>query len=282
MRTWVLAVLAVFWAGAAFGAEQPKYGPPPAWVKPAEIPAPGGDESGPTQVLVNDAQIRFNDGGFESYARGALKIRTVQGLAAAGNVALMWRPETDTLTIHHLHVLRDGEVIDVLARGETFTVLRREQNLEQSMLDGILTASIQPAGLQVRDIVDFAITIDRRDPLIGGRIDRASGDMLASPSRRLRIRALWPKGRAARWRLGEGMPKPKLSTSGGESEFLIDLTDTQPVKTPDGAPARFGAVGFVELTEFAGWRDISAMMAPYFAKAITLAPDSPLKAEAAN
>jgi hypothetical protein len=48
--------------------------------------------------------------------------------------------------------------IDVLGSGQTFTTLRREQNLEQAVLDGVLTANLNSEDLQVGDILEVAYT----------------------------------------------------------------------------------------------------------------------------
>jgi tetratricopeptide (TPR) repeat protein/transglutaminase-like putative cysteine protease len=275
----VLALLVALWTTMAAAAEKPVYGPPPAWVKEAELPAPKADEGGATQFLLHDIQIRSSPDGVETYARGAVEIRTVQGLNAMGTIALPWSPNVDTLTVHHVRILRGGEAIDALANGATFTVLRREQNLERSMLDGVLTASFQPAGMRVGDILDFAFTLHRKDPAYQGRNEQLTAPVLDEPTRRVRVRALWPKDRPVRWRVAEGLPKPKLSTGRDGTELLIDVADVQPLKIPTDAPPRFFEVGYLEITEFEGWKDISALMAAPYAAAGTLAPDSPLRAE---
>ena len=131
--------------------------PPGAWVKPHEPGKPiGPDTTTPTRILLSDSQIRFDGAAREVYAETLVKIQTSQGLSGVGNLAFAWKPDNDTLTIHKLHIIRGDQVIDLLANGRTFTVLRRENNLEMAMLDGALTAAIQPEGLQVGDILDLA------------------------------------------------------------------------------------------------------------------------------
>src|SRR5581483_3385007 len=47
-------------------------------------------------------------------------------------------------------------------------------------------------------------------------------------------------------------------------------------------PPRFNDLAEVEVTQFSSWADVSALMAPLYAKASVLAPDSPLRAEVAR
>src|SRR6185369_9015170 len=82
---------------------------------------------------------------------------------------------TETLTFHRVAIIRNGKTIDLLAGGTKVTVLRRETNLDRAMLDGQHTATVQPEGLQVGDIIDLALTIERRDPVLQGRSQGMGG-----------------------------------------------------------------------------------------------------------
>ena len=117
----------------------------------------------PVALLLEDAQIFFEDGKTKTFSERAFRIQTAEGLAA-GNISIQWQPATETVTVHKVHIRRGDKVIDVLANGQTFAVLRRETNLDAAMLDGTLTANIQPEGLQQGDIIDVATTIEHSDP----------------------------------------------------------------------------------------------------------------------
>lgn len=153
-------------------ADKPLIAPPPAWVRPAATPAAAAPaDDAPIRILLSDQQIAFDAGRQTVYSATVLAIQTPQGLAA-GNISLPWRPDTDILTVHALRIHRGDTVIDVLASGQTFTVVRREANLESAMLDGVLTANIQPEGLQVGDRLEIATSLSSADP----DIDRTFAD----------------------------------------------------------------------------------------------------------
>jgi hypothetical protein len=273
----------VSWAGCAQAADQPIYAPPEAWVKVQTPKTPlAADTSMPTRILLEDMQVRFEGGAREAYAENIAKIQTPRGLSAVGNLALAWKPDTDTLTIHKLHIIRGDRVIDLLAGGHTFTVLRRENNLEMAMLDGTLTTAIQPEGLQVGDLLDFSFTLKRDDPVLQGHSESLVGNLVAAPVDHLSLREIWPKAKTLRWRQTDGLDAAKTTTTQDGSELSIEMNDTKPPKAPKGAPPRYFELGEVEGTEFRSWADISALMAPLFDKASTLRADPPLKAEAAK
>jgi tetratricopeptide (TPR) repeat protein len=279
-----VGLLVAAWATSGWAADKPIYAPPSAWVEQATIPSPPADASpGAIRVLLADNQSRLGVDGAEFYAENAVQIQSPVGLQALGNIAFSWNPETDVIVIHKVHIIRGGQVIDALDHGGTFTVLRREQNLERAMLDGRLTAALQPEGLQVGDIIDFALTVKRNDPVMQGHRGQV---LLTSPRplpiTRFRVRILWPKDKAMRWQ-DSGSPLTGRVTATAEgSEYLIDASDLAAVRPPAHAPARYNRKGLVAFSDFQDWSDVSALMAPLFVKAATIGADSPLKAEAAK
>ena len=188
--------------------------PPEAWVKPVPIPAvTATDSTAAVRFLLQDIQTRFGADGDETYGETAIRFQTPQGLQA-GTVALPWNPETDTLTVHKVHIVRGDQVIDVLGAGQTFTVLRRETNLELATLDGMLTAALQPEGLQVGDVLDVAFTLKRHDPALGGRSQTLTGDLLPIPVAHLYLRQVWPASKAMRWKETDGLAVPVVTKTG--------------------------------------------------------------------
>jgi tetratricopeptide (TPR) repeat protein len=277
----ILGLAAAFCCGAALAADQPHYAPPPAWVKPAAIPpTPAQPVSAAYQVLLSDRQMRFGPDGDEFYSENAFRVLTPAGLALVNHLAPSWNPETETLTFHRFNLIRDGKVIDLLAGGKNVTVVRRETNLELAMLDGDLTAALQPEGVQVGDIVELSMTLTRHDPIMHGYSQGVDALRHPGVATRLRIRALWPVSKSVRWLATDGIPAPKIARTADGTELTVDLNDIEAPKPPANAPGRFSDIGSVQFSQFGDWASVSSLMAPLYAKAETLAASSPLKLEA--
>ena len=282
MSRFIFGLTVLLWAGLAHASDKLVLAPPGAWVKPLAIPAApteAGDEK-PVRNLVTEFQIRFDDGGEAIYEHVASRIQSPAGLAA-GNVVLSWNPDTDAITVHAVRIVRGAQVIDVL-HDQTFTVLRRETDLERAMLNGVLTATLQPAGLQVGDVLEVSYTLTRRDPVMQGHSEAALGQLPNVVVDQFQIRELWPSAKPIRWRQTEGLSPAVVSKTPGETELVISEQHAERPKPPKGAPARFNYLAVLEASDFQHWSDISALLAPLFENAATLAPDSPLKAEAAK
>ncbi|MGZ3304792.1 MAG: DUF3857 domain-containing protein [Asticcacaulis sp.] len=277
---WLLG-LSLFPVMAAAG-DRLQFGPPEDWVRPiTPASVPREASLAPYAVLNRSLQDYFTDGGSTLYTETLLRIQTPQGLEAA-QPTLQWDPVTDTVTVNKALILRDGKVIDLLARGQTFIVMRRETALEKAMLDGELTAALQPDGVQAGDIVDFAYTVKRRIDLLQDRSETAlSGAGSEVIGQRL-YRFLWPDSKPMRWRLSDDLPPPDIVKHDGLTELTLNFTGYKKPDVPDQAPPRYRRLGVVQFSQFATWQEVSALMAPYYDRAATLSANSPLRDEVAK
>lgn len=262
--------------------DRPIYRTAPAWASELAPPGPatGAGEDALT-VLLRDIQVRIDEGSVSQYWRQSVQINNTTGLQMAGTLPFTWNPASDKLIIHYINIRRGSETIDVLNDGAGVSVFRREQNLDRAMIDGVLTAVIQPPGLQVGDIVDIATTTERSDPTLAGRAEAIS--MLAdAPIQRLRFRADWPRGRGVQWRAAPGFPPLRVTPQSDRHAISLDVRNITPVEVREAAPPRFYENGYVELSDHGSFQAVSQLLAPHFEQAVAIAPDSPLHAEIAR
>jgi TPR repeat protein/transglutaminase-like putative cysteine protease len=278
-----LLLCAAMISSPAQAGDQPAYGPPETWVKPLAVPTGGvAPDGAPAQVLLYEVQAKLGADSDSYFVDRANKILTPEGLATVGTVTETWDPDTEDLTIHYVHVIRGDTVIDALAGGQKLLVLRRENKLELAMLDGRLTATFEPEGLQVGDVVDFSYTLTRHDPALKGNSQDFDALEHVGVAKRVYWREFWPVSKTMRWRATEGLPAPTVAKTADGTELIFDMHDVETPKPPLGAPARFLELGGVELSQFADWAQLSGLLAPLYDKATTLAPNSPLHAEVAK
>ena len=257
------------------------YAPPAGWVRPVEIPAAPpvtGDQS--IQPLLIQVQTKLDSEGDQSFFESAFRILSPQGLSVVAGIAPSWNPDTETLTLHRFNLIRDGQVIDLLQGGKKVTVLRRETRLEQATLDGSLTATLQPEGLKVGDIVDFAATSVRRDPVLKGHSQAFFELTSPAPVARILVRETWPASKPVRWKITDAMQAPTVTQTPAGTELLVDLSNVSAPKQPTDAPGRFQDLGQLQISQFDSWADVSTLMYPLYVKASTLPVGSPLKLEA--
>lgn len=281
-RFWLLGCLVFLQChGFAVAAqeERPRIAPPADWVLPVrpDPVVPAATEA-PVQVLLSDQQVRLTTDAVETYAFSRMKIQTRQGLDALGTLGFTWKPDSDVLTVHRLALVRDGQVQDLLAGGEAFEVLRREDQLEQAVLTGMLTAVIQPEGLRVGDVIEMSHTLRRRDPVVHDAPDSfymwANGQLSNA-----RLRVLWPESLPVRWKASSHMPAGEPVKANGWLDLTYQLDEVVPLLQPTGAPARFAALRTLDVTTYKDWQALSQRLAPLYVDAAKLGPQSPLRGE---
>ncbi len=280
MRVWMAAIAAIASAqpivAANPAADKPLIGPPPSWVKVADVPADTAPpDRNAVRVLLSDQQSRLLPNGGEFYNETMVRIQTPQGLTALGTLTFPWKPDTSTLTVHRLRIIRDGKVIDLLGKGDGLTVLRRENRLEYATLDGVLTAVIQPEGLQVGDILDEAATIRSVDPTLRGNSEQVLAIGSQARAAHVRMHAEWDAALPIHWRQDDGLPRITARRAAGKTMIDLALDNVDPIIPPNQAPPRFALARYLQLTTLHDWSDLSGLFAPLYAKAAALKPDSP-------
>ena len=266
-------------ASALHAADTLSYGPAPAWVKPVATPTAPVTAPGPIAARLENLQAHLDADGETYYTEIAIQVQNAQGLNAA-QALIAWNPTSDTVTIDTARILRGDQVIDLLAKGQTFTVLRRESGLERAVLDGTLTAVLQPEGLQVGDILSFSFTETRRDQIFAGMPEAWVHNDLPMKVSRLVMRGVWADRTDVKWQASDDIAaQVKVSKTADGSEVLFDGSDVERPKVIDNAPDRYNRSGTLTLSGIASWSEISRRVAPLYEQAATLAVDSPLHAE---
>ena len=271
-------VLLIGPVGSALAGEQPLYQPAPDWAQATTLPdaAPGGG----LQVL--DIEQRVDGATVWNYTDTVIKLNTPEELAQNSNVTVGWAPDKGDLIVHELSIIRDGQVIDALAGGQKFTVLRREEALEQRELTGILSANLPVEGLRVGDMLRLRMSITNKDDALGGRAQLAV-PLIAEPARigSGSYRLSWRADDKLQWKSFANGVTLKPVRKGAYFELPVTLPIAKQAEMPSDAPMRFRSPPLIEASTFSGWSDVSKVMAPLYATAGTIADDSPLAAEVA-
>ena len=122
-----LGLASIAWTQPASAADTLAFGKAPAWVTPVVVSdKANAPAEAPIAILLSDQQIAFAPGATTIYTDTVIRIQSPQGLSA-GNISMGWNPATDSVTVNKLNILRGGEVIDVLASGQTF----KEHSLDE-------------------------------------------------------------------------------------------------------------------------------------------------------
>lgn len=260
----VMLIGAAALARPARAADALKFGPAPAWVLPQPLPASSAKTAdAPIAILLQDQQTMLDPGRITTYSEVAFRIQKPEGLAA-GNLSIGWDPSRETATVNKLEIRRGNQVIDVLKSGQTFTTVRRESNLESAMLDGMLTANIQPEGLQEGDVIVLASTTEHSDPVLKGHVETTFGQWGSAQIGLGHARVTWPSALNVRVRKVGDLTGAHQGSRSTANFFDIQMRNVDPLIPPKGAPVRFHVGRMGEATDFTSWADVAKLMMPLY------------------
>jgi tetratricopeptide (TPR) repeat protein len=279
MRVVIAAVMAALVSAGSAVAQDLERAPVPEWVVPLPLSnAPPAPDEAPIQMLAIDEQVRFEADGVHTYYLRRIKVQNQQGLPFVSTVSAVWNPGRDTLRVHTVRILRGDQVMDAM-EGQTFQTLRREDNLESSMLDGQLTATLQPRDLRVGDILETSFTIHDNGGVLAPHREALSQLSAALPVAYYRRRASWPADLALQAAATTPWADVRPQRVGRDWVFQIEARDLAPEHLPDNLPGRYRLTRTAQITDMADWSAASVLMAPLYAKAETLETGSPLSVE---
>ena len=275
-----LPLVAIAWSAPALAGEEILYAEAPDFVAPVDL---GAAIAADEDVVVFDRHYRMENGVVQQYTDFAVNIRSSESLRQFGTVQLGWLPDKGDLTIHRLHIIRGGETIDVLANGAQPQILRRERQLEQASLDGMLTAAIPVAGLQVGDILRYSISTTLNDQAMGGEM-QAEAVLTPRPAEMGfgRVVMSWPSDAPISWRAVGQAGEHGVVSKGGYDMIEVALPIDEPEAMPDDAPGRYLLTPAIQAGTFASWEEVSRVMAPHYKTEGTIDPAGPIAAQVAR
>ena len=250
-------------------------GPVPDWVEPSEPLAVPDDAQGLLFYRAEDTVVRLTADGQRTYSGLIMRILQPQALQA-GNIAIAWNPAAGNPVVHSLKIRRGSREIDVL-ESTAFEILRREDQLEQAMLDGMLTATLRVPDLRVGDDLEIAYTLPAHDPTLR---ETSHGLLFLAdspPPGRFRLELSWDEGQEPKTLLA-----PSIGNAAERSEDTITLRFDNPeaLSLPREAPPRYAWTRVLEYSDFQDWTEVSSRFYSMFDEASTLSSNSKLREEA--
>lgn len=250
-------------------------GPVPDWAVESEAMPVPADASGLIFIRREDLIVHVDKSGQSSFTAQHLRLLHPQALQV-GNISIVWNPAAGAPIFHRLLVHRNGETMDVLLKAN-FEVLRREDQLEEAMLNGLLTAALRVPDLRVGDELEIAFTVPGHDPTLGNK----SYGLLAladtpTPGR-IRLGLTWEDGEKPFITIPDSLSD---ITQMRENSVNIRADNLGTFAFPKDAPPRFAWQRVAEFSDFQTWSDVSKRFDELYTSAAKLDPASQVKDEA--
>jgi len=256
-------------------ADTVRLGPEPAWAKPSKLLPVPENTSGLIFFRRNDTKVHLTPKGQSTLQNQRLTLLDSRALEI-GNLSLTWNPETGSPILHKLLIHRNGDVIDVL-ENNSFEVIRREDKLEESILNGFLTAVLRVPDLRVGDDLEWSYTSPTHDPTLG---DKSSGMLSlggAVQSGAYKTSISWEDGQKP---IIQPTDDLKILLKESANAVSITLNNPKIIRPPKDAPPRYSWIRILEYSDYENWSEASKQFYSFYKDASKFSKKSDLSKEA--
>lgn len=177
---------------------------------------------------------------------------------------IAFNPVFQTVTLHKAAVLREGRWLDRVADAR-IEIMRREQRLEQQVIDGTETLLVVLNDVRVGEAVEFSYTIDGDNPIYEKRISTGMRVGHETPVDLLHYRLTAASGRRLEVRSLAGAPAPERLTEGGYQVLRLTMAQVPGQPAEQGTPPWFKAYPAVLVSDWADWSEVDAWAQRLFA-----------------
>ncbi|MBV8254597.1 MAG: DUF3857 domain-containing protein [Chitinophaga sp.] len=233
-------------------------GPAPDWLVPHTIdttqkPDAKNIRDGAYLVLQEDQKNVEKHVAYEHIIR---QIVSETGIQNGSEISVDFDPSYEKLVFHHIIVRRDGKSINQLQSAAP-KLLQQEQELSRFIYSGTYTAYYILEDIRKGDQIDYAYSIEGRNPVFPDKIDQTTylltfepivnyyRSLLISPSRHLQMKSFYQAA----------LPKTKAWKDYTCYEWT-SVPQLQP-ETRDFLPSWYTWYPKVQLNEYGNWREVA-------------------------
>lgn len=235
--------------------------PEPGWASPLTCEAP---ESVPESEIENGVYYFLIDrftrvATSENYGHFARMIVNEAGIQNGSEISIIVDPSYETLELHKVDVLRDGRWEQRLSPA-IVSVLQRETQMENFVLDGRYTVVIQIPDVRKGDVICYSFTRTGSNPVMAGHFYLSFDLGYHSPQHIMRQRVESDPDRPFKIRQHGTTLEPKVT--GRISEWLA--IDTPLIRQENGVPHWVITHRWIELSDMAAWANVVDWAVPLY------------------
>jgi lipoprotein NlpI len=234
--------------------------PTPSWVKdPGQAPSDSSrtwaQGTKARRDLLVDFQLQLTSRGLTSYSRFHRTALDSSTLREVSEPTIDFNPAFQRLSIHTLNVVRDGKRSDRL-KDLRVEMLRREQQLEQQILDGTRTALLMLKDVRVGDVVELAYSIEGSNPIFEGRFSELMHVASDAPTDRLHVRIEAPLDRKLQVK---GVPRDiqvERFEEGGKQVLRVQRDRVAGIVPESATPPWYKIFPAFHVSEYKSWAEV--------------------------
>ncbi|MFD2969593.1 DUF3857 domain-containing protein [Sphingobacterium bambusae] len=177
------------------------------------------------------------------------------GAENAGQIHLSFNPQYQTLVLHELYLLREGERIDRLKIGK-FELMPYETELSRSIYNGSYAAYLLLEDLRKDDKIILSYSVKGANPVFAGKFFDTFYLQGFEPVGQVLVNYVVPKDRKLQFKGFLGAPAAQQQDLGSAISYYWDVTDESKADYEPNTPFWYATRQRVECSEFSKWSDV--------------------------
>lgn len=233
----------------------------PGWVVPTKLPAIDGFPQDKVQngvyYLLIDNQIIVTQGVEPHYYHHyADYIVNQNGVESNSQINIDYDPSYQKLSLHSLHIIRNGKAIDKFDTAQ-MKVIQREEEMDDLIYSGRMTLNIILDDVRVGDIIEYSFSRQGMNPVYQNVFGYTHDLNWSVPVGRLSLRLIWNKPVALHYELKNSALKMSVTQTANGSEYLLESDNIDPLKVDRNTPSWFSPWGRVYFSELKSWGEVA-------------------------
>jgi transglutaminase-like putative cysteine protease len=257
-RVSLLLIILILSTATLFADNKIKVGRKPAWV--SEITSP--DWSPPDREISEGSflmlyEYQVNVSTQEEYAHITRKLKNETGIQNNSDIQIVFDPSFQTLTFHHIKIIRGEKEIDV-TNASKFKLIQQETDLSRFIYNGTYTAYFVFDDLRAGDIIDFDYTIKGNNPVFKGKYYERFYFQGGEPIRHAYYSVIFPEDRTPQYKNNNNAPEVvKTSIPGSHSiRYSWSAEKLKARFGEDYEPYWYDAFPNVQVSEMNSWNEV--------------------------
>jgi hypothetical protein len=238
----------------------------PDWVKPVDIPANTTvtkyDILSGHYMALADYQVNLENN--TTYVHEVSNIVSYAGITEASQLAVTYDTSYEHLSIHHLYVWRKGEKIDRTA-SLSFEILTNENNLDQGIYSGNITAYDILNDIRKDDYIDFAYSLEGENPIFNNEKYLFLPLESLNPIDMYSARIIFSSNRDYSYLCTDCDSIMSVSDIGGYRQIEIQESNVKAVQPENNMPDWVIPYKYFMLSSLKSWKDVNLWAQKVFA-----------------
>jgi transglutaminase-like putative cysteine protease len=244
--------------------------------KPLSGKAPSWITANPTDynktALNNEAEDGYIDLDFQKqvslatqsvYIKAAYKILSEAGVQNMSQLSFYFDPTYQSLTIHTINIIRDGQVINKLDLTKVKTI-QEEPELDRFIYNGTMKSVLFLEDVRKNDIIEYSFTQKGFNPVFQNKYSDFYNTTFSAPQYHLYYKLIVPAGRTVNIRNNVDTLSPSIHTDATQTAYEWTKENVHALHQQDALPSWYDPYGNIMVSEYKDWKEVNSWATKLF------------------